>query len=106
MEIMYYQEMDLSNLHPKYSHLPLYVYHCCLPDISGFHATQSPMMARCMRTQKDGRRVFYGAMVAEGIIALIWAGAGVALYKTTGGLAEALLLFLQTVLFMKYVILY
>ena len=43
--------------------------------ISGFHATQSPMMARCIRNEKYGRRCFYGAMVAEGIVALIWAAA-------------------------------
>lgn len=43
--------------------------------ISGFHATQSPMMARCIKSEKQGRRIFYGAMVAEGIIALIWAAA-------------------------------
>lgn len=54
--------------------------------ISGFHSTQSPLMARCMKSEKQGHFVFYGAMVAEGIIALIWAAAGCALYKTTGGL--------------------
>ena len=43
--------------------------------ISGFHATQSPMMARCLKNEKMGRRVFYGAMVVEGIVALIWAAA-------------------------------
>ena len=48
--------------------------------ISGFHATQSPLMARCMKSEKQGRFVFYGAMVAEGIIALIWAAAGCAIY--------------------------
>ena len=58
--------------------------------ISGFHATQSPLMARCLTTEKDGRKVFYGAMVAEGIIALIWAAAGVAFYNGTGGLLTAL----------------
>ena len=58
--------------------------------ISGFHATQSPMMARCMTSEKEGRTVFYGAMVAEGIIALIWAAAGVTVYNGTGGLTEAL----------------
>lgn len=58
--------------------------------ISGFHATQSPMMARCMTSEKEGRTVFYGAMVAEGIIALIWAAAGVAFYNGTGGLDAAL----------------
>ena len=58
--------------------------------ISGFHSTQSPMMARCMTSEKEGRPVFYGAMVAEGIIALIWAAAGVAFYNGTGGLSNAL----------------
>lgn len=45
--------------------------------ISGFHATQSPMMARCMKNEKLGRRVFYGAMITEGIVALIWAAAAI-----------------------------
>ena len=40
--------------------------------ISGFHATQSPLMARCMKSEKAGTFVFYGAMVCEGVIALIW----------------------------------
>ena len=57
--------------------------------ISGFHATQSPMMARCIRSEYEGRKVFYGAMVAEGVIALIWAAAGVTVYNGTGGLWEA-----------------
>jgi len=43
--------------------------------ISGFHATQSPLMARCIRSEKQGRQIFYGAMVAEGIVAMIWATA-------------------------------
>ena len=43
--------------------------------ISGFHATQSPLMARCIRSEKQGRPIFYGAMVAEGIVAIIWATA-------------------------------
>ncbi len=43
--------------------------------ISGFHASQSPLMARCMTNEKLGRPIFYGAMVAEGIVALIWAAA-------------------------------
>lgn len=50
--------------------------------ISGFHATQSPMMARCLENERHGRTVFYGAMVAEGIVALIWAAAAIAF---TGG---------------------
>ncbi|MCQ2345219.1 MAG: carbon starvation protein A [Paludibacteraceae bacterium] len=43
--------------------------------ISGFHATQSPLMARCMTNERQGRWIFYGAMVCEGILALIWAAA-------------------------------
>lgn len=53
--------------------------------ISGFHATQSPMMARCLKNEKLARPVFYGAMVAEGIVALIWAAAAIAF---TGGYTE------------------
>ena len=53
--------------------------------ISGFHATQSPMMARCLSNEKYGRPIFYGAMVTEGIVALIWAAAAVAF---TGGYGE------------------
>ncbi len=43
--------------------------------ISGFHASQSPMMARCMTNESQGRPIFYGAMIVEGIVALIWAAA-------------------------------
>lgn len=50
--------------------------------ISGFHATQSPMMARCMASEGKGRMIFHGAMVTEGVVALIWAAAAVAF---TGG---------------------
>lgn len=41
--------------------------------ISGFHATQSPMMARCIKNEKLGRPIFYGAMITEGLVALVWA---------------------------------
>ncbi|MBR0439901.1 MAG: carbon starvation protein A [Bacilli bacterium] len=49
--------------------------------VSGFHATQSPMIAKCIKNEKEGRQVFYGAMVAEGVIALIWAAAAMAFYR-------------------------
>ncbi|MCQ2747737.1 MAG: hypothetical protein MJ223_00365 [Mycoplasmoidaceae bacterium] len=39
--------------------------------ISGFHATQSPMVAKCVKDEREGKKVFYGAMVLEGVIALI-----------------------------------
>lgn len=48
--------------------------------ISGFHASQSPIVARCMKNEKDARPVFYGAMVLEGISALIWAAAALAVF--------------------------
>lgn len=58
--------------------------------ISGFHSTQAPLMARCMKSERQGRFVFYGAMVAEGVIALVWAAAGCSLYEVTGGLNTGL----------------
>lgn len=58
--------------------------------ISGFHATQSPMMARCLKNEKYARPVFYGAMVMEGIVALIWAAAAVTFTGGYGNLQEFL----------------
>ncbi|MBU5424865.1 carbon starvation protein A [Tissierella pigra] len=58
--------------------------------ISGFHATQSPMMARCMTKESYGRKIFYGSMIAEGIIAMIWAAAGMVFFNGIPGLSEAL----------------
>ena len=57
---------------------------------SGFHSTQSPLMARCLKSERQGHFVFYGAMVAEGIIALVWAAAGCSLYAVEGGLNTGL----------------
>lgn len=54
--------------------------------ISGFHSTQSPMMARCMTNEKYGRPIFYGAMVAEGIVAMIWATAAMNFFGGVEGL--------------------
>ncbi len=56
--------------------------------ISGFHATQSPMMARCLKNERLARPVFYGAMVAEGVVALIWAAAAIAFTGGYDGMAE------------------
>lgn len=57
--------------------------------ISGFHGTQSPMMARCLGNEKYGRKIFYGAMIAEGIVACIWATAAMALFNGPEGLNAA-----------------
>lgn len=84
-------EITLANLHPSNTPIwPTMFISVACGAISGFHATQSPLMARCLTNERNGRQVFYGAMVAEGVIALIWAAAGVAFYNGTGGLAEAL----------------
>ena len=84
-------ELTLSNLHPDGRPVwPFMFITVACGAISGFHGTQSPMMARCLRTEKDGRRVFYGAMISESVIALVWAAAGVAFYGATGGLQAAL----------------
>ena len=56
--------------------------------ISGFHATQSPMIARCLKSEKLARPIFYGAMVAEGIVALIWAAAAIAFTGGYEGLSQ------------------
>ncbi|MCI2122499.1 MAG: carbon starvation protein A, partial [Bacteroidales bacterium] len=57
--------------------------------ISGFHATQSPLMARCMGSEKYGRPIFYGAMILEGIVAMVWASAAMAYYGSPEGLNVA-----------------
>lgn len=58
--------------------------------ISGFHATQSPMMARCMTSETQSRFVFYGAMITESIIALVWAAIAMAFWGGTDGLNAAI----------------
>lgn len=58
--------------------------------LSGFHSTQSPMMARCLNNERRGRLVFYGTMVAEGIIALIWATVGMSFYGSPGQLSAVI----------------
>ena len=69
------------NMHPKGTPIWSFMFiTVACGAISGFHATQSPLMARCLKSEKQGHFVFYGAMVTEGIIALIWAAAGCAIY--------------------------
>ncbi|MCQ2336440.1 MAG: carbon starvation protein A [Paludibacteraceae bacterium] len=52
--------------------------------VSGFHATQSPIIARCVTNERQGRAVFYGAMITEGIVAIIWAAAAITFYQENG----------------------
>ena len=84
-------EITLKNLHPDGQPVWPYMFvTVACGAISGFHATQSPMVAKCITSEKQGRFVFYGAMISEAVIALVWAAAGVAFYETTGGLSAAL----------------
>jgi carbon starvation protein CstA len=77
-------EITLANLHPKNLPIwPLMFISIACGAISGFHSTQSPLMARCVTTEKQGRSIFYGAMIAEGVVALIWAAAAIAFFGST-----------------------
>jgi carbon starvation protein CstA len=84
-------ELNLSsfnNMHSNASGFPIFplmFISIACGAISGFHATQSPLMARCIKNESLGRRVFYGAMISEALVALIWAAAGMAFY---GGVQE------------------
>ena len=84
---------NLHNMHPDpegYPIFPMMFISIACGAISGFHATQSPMMARCIKNEKQGRRIFYGAMVAEGLVALIWAAAAMSFFGSVGGLQNFL----------------
>jgi carbon starvation protein CstA len=84
-------ELSLQNLHPEGTPIWPYMFiTVACGAVSGFHATQSPMIAKCIKTEQEGRSIFYGAMISEAVIALIWAAAGVSFYGTTQLLHEAL----------------
>jgi carbon starvation protein CstA len=84
-------ELSLSNFRnmhgspDKFPVFPMLFITVACGAISGFHSTQSPLMARCIKNEKYGRPVFYGAMITEGIVALIWAAIGMSFY---GGVDE------------------
>ena len=85
-------ELSLENLHPE--GLPVWPYMfvtVACGAISGFHSTQSPMIAKCITAEKQGKAIFYGAMLSESVIALVWAAAGVAFYGSSVGLRQALM---------------
>lgn len=68
----------LSNQHPQGPDMPIFpmmFISIACGAISGFHATQSPLMARCMTSERQGRPIFYGSMITEGVVALVWAAA-------------------------------
>lgn len=92
---LHIEELSLSNFKNMHSNpndnilFPMLFIVLSCGAISGFHATQSPMMARCMGNEKHGRPIFYGAMIAEGIVAMIWATAAMAFYGGWEGLNAA-----------------
>ncbi len=78
----FYPHLNLDNQHPSgLPVFPLMFVTIACGAVSGFHASQSPLMARCLSNEKYGRPVFYGAMITEGIVALIWATLGMSFYQ-------------------------
>ncbi len=86
-------DMTLENLHTNKENLPLiptlFITIAC-GAISGFHATQSPLMARCVNNERECRFVFYGSMISESVIALIWAAVSMAFFYDGGGVSAVL----------------
>ncbi|MGM0900871.1 MAG: carbon starvation CstA family protein [Bacillota bacterium] len=83
--------LTLANLHPgELPVWPLLMVTISCGAISGFHSTQSPIVARTLKKESEGRKVFFGAMIGEGIIAMVWAAAGMTFFGGTGGLQEAI----------------
>lgn len=84
-------EVQFANFHPDGTPIfPFLFITIACGAVSGFHATQSPIMARCVKKESEARRIFYGAMVAEGVIALVWAAAAMSFFGGTEGLKTAL----------------
>lgn len=79
-------EDTFTTHHPQGLHIfPMLCITIACGAISGFHGTQSPLMARCMTNEKYGRPIFYGSMITEGIVALIWAAAAIKFADTLPG---------------------
>ncbi len=75
-------ELSLANMHPNNAPIiPGLFFTISCGAMSGFHATQSPIISRTVEDEKEGRFVFYGAMITEGVIAMIWAAAAMALFQ-------------------------
>ncbi|WP_251550813.1 carbon starvation protein A [Neobacillus muris] len=84
-------ELSFHNFHPDNAPIfPLIFFTITCGALSGFHATQTPMISRTTQNEQQGRRIFYGMMIAEGIIAMIWAAASMSLFHGYTGLNEIL----------------
>lgn len=78
-------ELSLTNMHPAdLPILPILFLTITCGALSGFHATQSPLISRTTQNEKQGRYIFYGMMIAEGVIAMIWAAAAMSLFDGQG----------------------
>ena len=84
-------EISLSNFHPANAPIfPLLFFTITCGALSGFHATQTPIISRTTQNENQGRKIFYGMMIAEGIIAMIWAAAAMSLFDGYNGLNDLL----------------
>ncbi len=84
-------ELNLKNMHPDGASIfPLLFFTITCGALSGFHATQTPIISRTTNKEKNARFIFYGMMIAEGIIAMIWAAAGMSLFNGYNGLNDVL----------------
>lgn len=84
-------EINIQNMHPDGAPIfPLLFFTITCGALSGFHATQTPIISRTTNKEKNGRFIFYGMMIAEGIIAMIWAAAGMSLFNGYSGLQDVL----------------
>ncbi|MBU2951006.1 carbon starvation protein A [Tamlana agarivorans] len=84
---------NLKNMHSNpeiYPVFPLLFITIACGAISGFHSTQSPLMARCISNESQGKKVFFGAMITEGIVALIWAAMAMAFFGGVEKLGETM----------------
>ncbi|WP_456277763.1 carbon starvation CstA family protein [Bacillus sp. AK128] len=84
-------ELSLTNMHPDNLPIfPLLFLTISCGALSGFHATQTPIISRTTQNERQGRFIFYGMMIAEGIIAMIWAAAAMSIFDGSAGLQEVL----------------
>jgi len=84
-------ELSLKNMHPgNVPIFPLLFLTISCGALSGFHATQTPIISRTTENERQGRKIFYGMMIAEAVIAMIWAAAAMSLFNGYGGLNEML----------------
>ncbi|WP_286903346.1 carbon starvation CstA family protein [Vreelandella sedimenti] len=84
-------ELSLQNMHPDAAPIfPLLFLTISCGALSGFHATQTPIISRTTQNETNGRKIFYGMMITEGIIAMIWAAAAMSLFYGDQSLSDVL----------------